>query len=96
MLVYTPVNYSQDYEETKKALQQLDERLCSIDAKLEDLFTVWETWIKNLDRMTTYRELRYSKLDPSLSHPMWKKWHMLSPQNLIDMALPICCHNNLN
>ena len=32
--------FSQDYEETKKALQQLDERVCSIDAKLEDLFTM--------------------------------------------------------
>ena len=35
--------FSQDFVETKKILQQLNERVCSIDAKLEDLFTMWET-----------------------------------------------------
>jgi hypothetical protein len=67
--------FSQDYERTKNTLNQLCERVCSIEAKLEDLSTVLETLDKleaailatYPDRIATYQELQYSKLYPSSS-----------------------------
>ena len=36
-------SFSQDLERTKKTLQQLNERLCSIEAKLEEFSIMKET-----------------------------------------------------
>ena len=66
--------FSEDYEETKNTLNQLCEKVEELSTMKETLPEL-EVAILALypDRMATYQELKYSKLEPSLGPPLLAK-----------------------